>query len=80
MKAVGCTERFGFIWVSLPAMGRRWTHMSGLASELAALGLEDMVIAHEDTHIHAANWKILVEGGIEAYHFKVAHKHDRAAF
>ena len=36
--------------------------------------MEDMVIAHEDTHTHKANWKILVEGGIEAYHFKVAHK------
>lgn len=79
LKAVSCTERFGFIWVNLAGdieamdtqMDRQFT---GLAPELEALGLADMAIAHEDTHIFTANWKILVEGGIEAYHFKVAHK------
>ena len=79
LKAVGCTERFGFIWVNLAgdieAMDRQLDiQCAGLAPELEALGAADMAIAHEDTHIYAANWKILVEGGIEAYHFKVAHK------
>ena len=79
LKAVGCIERFGFIWVNLAgdieAMDRQLdAQCAGLAPELEALGAADMAIAHEDTHIYAANWKILVEGGIEAYHFKVAHK------
>ena len=75
LKAVGCTERLGFIWVSLAGdIDAMEAQFAGLAPELEALGIADMAIAHEDTHIYAANWKILVEGGIEAYHFKVAHK------
>jgi len=79
LKAVGCTERFGFIWVNLACdMEAMDTQLdiqcAGLAPELEALGAADMAIAHEDTHLYSANWKILVEGGIEAYHFKVAHK------
>jgi phenylpropionate dioxygenase-like ring-hydroxylating dioxygenase large terminal subunit len=33
-----------------------------------------MFVVHQDVTVRDANWKILVEGGIEAYHFKVAHR------
>ena len=49
-------------------------HLGDMAAELEALQIEDMVVVHQDAPVHKANWKILVEGGIEAYHFKVAHR------
>nr|WP_070961473.1 SRPBCC family protein [Hyphomonas sp. Mor2] len=76
LKRLTCEERFGFIWVTADEEGAidLDTHLAEIAPDLAALDLEHMVVASQDAPIHAANWKILVEGGIEAYHFKVAHR------
>ena len=49
-------------------------YFEGIAEDLEALGLDDAVIVGEVTQNRRANWKILVEGGIEAYHFRIAHK------
>ena len=71
-----CREAFGFVWV-VPTPGLDVAlqgHLEELAEELEALDLARHRIASEDTIMCAANWKILVEGGIEAYHFKVAHR------
>lgn len=38
------------------------------------LGLADHRIAAEETIEIGANWKILMEGGLESYHFRVAHR------
>ena len=69
-------ERFGFIWVTPESDGAVDLDavFGELGPELDALGMEDMFVAHQDVTIRKANWKILVEGGIEAYHFKVAHR------
>ena len=71
-----CTVRFGLVWVIAdPAQNVDIdTYFTEMADELEALGMADMVIACEDVKPLNANWKILVEGGIEAYHFKVAHR------
>ncbi len=71
-----CQERFGFIWVgAAPDTPLELeSFFDGLAQELDALRMDDMIVAHQDLLEHDANWKILVEGGIEAYHFKVAHR------
>lgn len=70
-----CEERFGFIWVSATGEGPSLDdHLGEMAAELDALQIDDMVVVHQDAPVHKANWKILVEGGIEAYHFKVAHR------
>lgn len=71
-----CQERFGFIWVgAAPDTPLELEpFFDGLAEELDALRMDDMIVAHQDVLEHDANWKILVEGGIEAYHFKVAHR------
>ncbi|MEM9014579.1 MAG: SRPBCC family protein [Pseudomonadota bacterium] len=76
LQRLHCAERFGFVWV--------WTTDSpisdidqwfdGMAPDLAGLGMAEMDIAAEDTVRRQANWKILVEGGIEAYHFRVVHR------
>ncbi|MEM9842492.1 MAG: SRPBCC family protein [Pseudomonadota bacterium] len=71
-----CDERFGLIWVTADRDGAIDidAHIGDLSTELDALQLDDMIVAHQDVPEHAANWKILFEGGIEAYHFKVAHR------
>ena len=76
LKRLACQERFGFIWVTADDTGETNldTYLGGLVPELDALAMEDMYVAHQDVDIRAANWKILIEGGIEAYHFKIAHR------
>ena len=76
LKRLSCEERHGFIWVTADADGAvdLDTHLGDMGPELAALQIDKMVVAHQDVPVHDANWKILVEGGIEAYHFKIAHR------
>ena len=71
-----CEERWGFVWVvlkgdtllnplaSLEPIGRDLDWLA--ASELGIVAATDLDIK--------ANWKLLVEGGLEAYHFRVAHR------
>ena len=75
LKALQCDERFGFVWVvvnSEVAVNFE-QYFAPIADEAEALDLADMAIAREEKKIHKSNWKILVEGGLESYHFKVAH-------
>ncbi|MEL6415935.1 MAG: SRPBCC family protein [Pseudomonadota bacterium] len=71
-----CHEKFGFIWVGAdPEKDLDLdAFFDGLTEEPATLRMDDMMVTHQDVLEHDANWKILVEGGIEAYHFKIAHR------
>ncbi len=77
LKSIACQEAFGFIWINLAtdAVLDMETYFGALAQDIHWLSFEDHVIADETARLCHANWKILVEGGIESYHFKVAHKH-----
>ena len=44
------------------------------------LGAGDYQVLHAEEQLRAVNWKILVEGGIEAYHFRVAHRNTIAPY
>ncbi len=44
------------------------------------LELENQRVYARRDYVIKANWKILAEGGIEAYHFDVAHKNTLASF
>ena len=76
LKRLDCQERFGFLWVTAEPEGRVDIDgfVGGLGPELDALRIDEMFVAHQDAPVHNANWKLLAEGGIEAYHFKVAHR------
>lgn len=78
LVSLPCRELFGFVWVIADADAAgdvdMDTYFGPLRDELAALDIADMVIAQEDVQLRQSNWKILVEGGIESYHFKVAHR------
>ena len=76
LTPVPVCERFGLLWV-IPATTAEpnfETILDPLAVDLAALEMDTMQIAAQYTSMRTANWKILVEGGLEAYHFKVAHR------
>jgi phenylpropionate dioxygenase-like ring-hydroxylating dioxygenase large terminal subunit len=68
--------RFGLVWVSpdRDANLDMRAFFGALSTDLDALEMNEMVIAGEDVMERAMNWKIVVEGGIEAYHFRVAHR------
>ncbi|MBO6940392.1 MAG: Rieske 2Fe-2S domain-containing protein [Deltaproteobacteria bacterium] len=52
-----------------------------LAAELTALGLaEPHVALRTTTREWKSNWKLIVDGGLEAYHFRIAHKDTIAGF
>ena len=76
LVALTCAERYGFVWVIAdPNIERdidQW--LAPLANDLNWIGMDKMRIQHSETLNIKANWKLLIEGGLEAYHFKVAHK------
>ncbi len=77
LRSLVCFERFGFIWVIATPDTTFFDfddYYAPIAEEAEALDLANMAIAREERHIHNCNWKILVEGGLEAYHFKMAHR------
>ncbi|MEO1689524.1 MAG: SRPBCC family protein, partial [Pseudomonadota bacterium] len=77
LRRLPAAEAHGFIWlVADPGAGEApdlsgW--LGGLEADLSWLDLAGHRIASDETLEIAANWKVLVEGGLEAYHFRVAH-------
>lgn len=82
LRRLGCTERHGLVWVTA---GNETApdvddFLAGLAPDFEGFGADDLHLAHADEQLWAANWKLLVEGGIEAYHFRVAHRETIAPY
>lgn len=70
-----CAERLGWVWV-VPDPNARVdidAHLAPIAADIDWLETDSLQIAQESKLTCTANWKLLVEGGIEAYHFSVAH-------
>ncbi|MCG8443251.1 MAG: aromatic ring-hydroxylating dioxygenase subunit alpha, partial [Caulobacterales bacterium] len=76
LRRAACVERFGWMWVSARADADMAIerHLDALAADFDWFDAEALHVAHMDEQDRGANWKILVEGGIEAYHFRVAHR------
>lgn len=76
LRRLPAHEAMGFVWVVADPEATPDFDMflAPLAKEFDWCGTADMAIAHSDTMVRQANWKLLMEGGIEAYHFKVAHR------
>lgn len=78
LRRLPVTEAHGFIWIiANPEAGERpdinaW--LSGLEADFNWLNPNEHRIAVMETIDIDANWKVLIEGGLEAYHFRVAHK------
>ncbi|WP_057463869.1 SRPBCC family protein [Pseudovibrio sp. POLY-S9] len=78
LKVLPVLESYGFIWViadpNATNVQEIQQSLAPLSDDLSWLELADHRIAVEETFEIAANWKTLIEGGIEAYHFRVAHR------
>lgn len=73
LKRVQVAVRFGWIWVQLDGEMDIDAFLAPVADDLKWLGMEDHVIHASDAQDWKANWKIIAEGGLESYHFRVAH-------
>ena len=76
LQRLGCTEAHGWIWIApgTSAVPDIDGFLGGLAADFAWFGAGGLWIVHEEHREWAANWKILYEGGLESYHFRIAHK------
>ena len=72
LERLACVVRFGFVWVSQNA-DQLDEGFTGLDADLDDLGFSALSIIGDEVQTRRANWKILVEGGLEAYHFRIAH-------
>ena len=76
LTRVACREAHGLVWVALEddALDGLEDFLGPLARDLATLDLGSLTPFATEEQRRRANWKVLVEGGIESYHFKVAHR------
>ncbi len=75
-----CLEAAGLVFVCPSPNTAPEALPEALVEELEAmLGSHPRIYA-STTRTWRANWKLIVEGGIESYHFKVAHKDSIASF
>lgn len=85
LRRLPAAEAQGFVWIVADVDGSGPVDLTGwlggrFAADLEQLDLARHRIVAEDRFDIAANWKLLVEGGLEAYHFRVAHAATIAPF
>lgn len=79
---LACEERDGWIWV-MPTVGQDLNlteFLAGMGDELSAFCGTDMEVFAIDERVWNSNWKLMVEGGLEAYHFSIAHSETLGPF
>jgi phenylpropionate dioxygenase-like ring-hydroxylating dioxygenase large terminal subunit len=77
-------ERHGCIWISCDPSGPVDVdaHLGALAPQLAALELGRHAVHQEHERTVAMNWKLVIDGFLEAYHIRSTHRETfyRAVF
>jgi len=82
LRRLPCEERHGWIWI-VADPGREMdldAHLGEIGADLDWLGMTGCRVAHAQEIDCRANWKVLIEGGLEAYHFRVAHRNTIAPY
>ncbi|MDF1735369.1 MAG: SRPBCC family protein [Minwuia sp.] len=76
LKQLACEERHGWIWVAADdtLADDLAGFLAGIGPDLDWIGSRDLHVVAETVSVRDVNWKILIEGGVESYHFKVAHR------
>jgi len=68
-------ERFGLIWVVCDPRAECDidAFLKPVAEELGDLALDTHGVFDQRTTTWTANWKLIAEGGLESYHFRITH-------
>ena len=77
-----CFEAAGLIWVCPDPSLPPWSPDAPTQQVIAELeGLVgDNAVFESESRLWNANWKLIVDGGLESYHFKIAHRNTIAGF
>lgn len=82
MQELPVEERHGFIWV-IPTVGVPIdiaSYLGPMDAELTAYGSKEMVMEREDHLSAEMNWKFVLDGFLETYHFPVLHSKSIAPY
>ena len=76
LRGVPCEEYAGWVWICLDQETPIdvAAHLGSLTGDFNAFSEGEHVVFSTTVRDAHANWKLLVEGGLESYHFRVAHK------
>jgi len=83
LKQLPCEERHGFVWVvpSPDATIDVAAHLgAALDTELASYGASDLVLEREENLAAEMNWKFVLDGFLEVYHFAKLHAKSIAPY
>ncbi|MGB5223318.1 MAG: aromatic ring-hydroxylating dioxygenase subunit alpha, partial [Polyangiales bacterium] len=78
-----CVEAAGLLWVCPDPRVREWNPddaTRAVVAELEGLLGADSAVFASHARLWDANWKLIVDGGLESYHFKIAHRNTIAGF
>lgn len=78
-----CAELGGLLFVCPDPEAPPWAPDDAtlqIIDELEGLGCGRSVVFASDAKVWKANWKLIVDGGLESYHFKIAHRDTIASF
>lgn len=71
-----CEQRHGLIWVHpTPAASMDLDiYLGSINDDFSYLGLDDAVLYKRTETLRAANWKLIIDAFLEAYHLRVLHR------
>jgi len=82
LVALPCAERHGLIWV-LPTPGEDLdlnqkldAYLGSINEDFEYLDLGDSALYEQTESQHAANWKLIIDAFLEAYHVRVLHRNS----
>lgn len=75
-------ERFGLVFaVPSPRPATAYeAFFGGVLGDLASFGLDSHVLFAPSVRTRKLNWKLMLDGSFESYHFRVAHRRTIASF
>ena len=79
LREIPTVEKHGFVWLC-PEAGAESAEVAlddflgDMGAALSWLSLEKLSIYRQTRNTWQGNWKIFAEGGLETYHFSVAHR------
>lgn len=78
LQALPAQVHGGFVWLLPEGEAPLTEFLGGMETALAWAGTELLTAHQQSTQLRRCNWKLLVEGGLEAYHFRIAHRNTIA--